>query len=92
MPGPKLEEVFKKAGVPTLTFVQPVDYPRLLVALRTPGRAVIVEGPSGIGKTTSVVSALSDVGLANRVQSLSARRAGDRDSSPCSPKCASLVW
>jgi hypothetical protein len=32
---PRLEEVFKLSGVPTHTFVRPVEHPRLLVALRT---------------------------------------------------------
>jgi hypothetical protein len=50
---------------------------RLLVALRTPGRSVVVEGPSGIGKTTAVINAIADAGLADRVLSLSARKADD---------------
>jgi hypothetical protein len=73
----KLEEVFKVGGLPTVTFVQPVEYPTLLVALRTPGRGVVVEGPSGIGKTTSVWRALQDLGQQENVLSLSARRHGD---------------
>lgn len=50
----KLEEVFKRSGVPTHTFVEPLEYKSLLVSIRTPGRATIIEGPSGIGKTTCV--------------------------------------
>ena len=45
----RLEQVFKIGGVPTYTFVEPSEYSRLKVALRTPGRALIVEGPSGTG-------------------------------------------
>jgi hypothetical protein len=70
----KLEEVFKIGGTPTHTFVHPVEYPSLLVALRTPGRGVVIEGPSGIGKTTSVTKALSELCLADKVVSLSARK------------------
>lgn len=58
MPDPKVEEVFKVSGVPTYTFVEPSEYNKLLVALRTPGRGVVVEGPSGIGKTSASETAL----------------------------------
>lgn len=34
-----LEDVFKLSGVPTVTFVEPVEFERLVVALRTAGRA-----------------------------------------------------
>ena len=46
MADPKLEDVFKLSGIPTHTFVQPVEYNKLLVALRTAGRGVIIEGPT----------------------------------------------
>jgi hypothetical protein len=73
----ELQDVFVLSGVPRHTFVQPVEYTRLLVALRTPGRSIVVEGPSGIGKTTAVVNAISEAGLAGRVLSLSARKSDD---------------
>lgn len=73
----QLQDVFVLSGVPKHTFVQPVEYTRLLVALRTPGRSIIVEGPSGIGKTTAVVNAIAEAGLASHVVSLSARKKGD---------------
>lgn len=69
--------MFVLSGVPEHTFVHPVEYTRLLVALRTNGRSVVIEGPSGIGKTTSVVKAISDAGLAERVLQLSARKEDD---------------
>jgi hypothetical protein len=75
----KLEDVFKRSGIPTHTFVQPIEYQSLLVAIRTPGRAVIVEGPSGIGKTTSVFRVLDELGLAGSALKLSARRPDDVD-------------
>ncbi len=75
----KLEEVFKLSGVPTHTFVRPVEYPRLLVALRTAGRGVVIEGPSGIGKTTSVDRALAEVELNRSALRLSARKKDDID-------------
>lgn len=73
----ELQDVFVRSGVPEYTFVQPIEYTSLLVALRTDGRSIVIEGPSGIGKTTSVVKAISDAGLAERVLSLSARKNDD---------------
>lgn len=79
MPDPKLEEVFKLSGIPTHTFVAPLEYDKLLVALRTHGRGVVIEGPSGIGKTTAVTQALSALDLDEKVVVLSARKAEDRE-------------
>lgn len=76
-PNLELQDVFVLSGVPQHTFVQPVEYTRLLVALRTPGRSIVVEGPSGIGKTTAVVNAIAEAGIASRVLSLSARKKDD---------------
>ena len=73
----ELQDVFVLSGIPEHTFVQPVEYPRLLVALRTAGRSIVIEGPSGIGKTTSVNKAIDDAGLAERVLFLSARKRDD---------------
>ncbi|HEY4280398.1 MAG TPA: TIR domain-containing protein [Conexibacter sp.] len=73
MSEPLLEEVFKTSGVPTHTFVAPSAFHRLRVALRTPGRGVVIEGPSGIGKTTAVTRALEDIAMAGSAQILSAR-------------------
>ena len=78
----KLEEVFKLSGVPTHTFGRPIEYPRLLVALRTAGRGVVIEGPSGIGKTTSVDRALAEIGLDKSALRLSARKCDDIDLIP----------
>ena len=77
--GPRLEEVFKLSGIPTYTFVQPEEFGRLTVALRTPGRGVVIEGPSGIGKTTAVTKALAETSEGQDALMLSARRPGDRD-------------
>jgi hypothetical protein len=79
MPAPLLEEVFKKSGLPTYTFVEPAEYNHLKVALRTAGRGVVVEGPSGIGKTTAVQKALTEIGIAAKAQVFSGRNAADRE-------------
>lgn len=73
----KLQEVFVLQGPPEYTFVQPVEYTRLLVALQTDGRSIVVEGPSGIGKTTSIEKAILQAGLQERVIKLSARKPDD---------------
>ena len=73
----ELQDVFVLSGFPRHTFVPPVEYTRLLVALRTAGRSIVVEGPSGIGKTTAVVNAITEAGISERVLSLSARKSDD---------------
>lgn len=72
-----MEEVFKIGGVPTYTFVEPIEFNQLVVALRTPGRGVVVEGPSGIGKTTALMRAIEHLCLSEEVLTLSARRSED---------------
>jgi len=74
-----VEEVFRLSGVPTYTFVEPVRYGEIKVSVRTPGRCSVIEGPSGIGKTTTVTKAINDLKLEDRVMSLSVRRLGDAE-------------
>lgn len=76
---PCIGEVFKKSGVPTHTFVPPSEYRRVVAALQTPGRCMIIEGPSGIGKTSCVKRALEETELAESSLFLSARRSADAD-------------
>lgn len=73
----ELHEVFVLQGVPKYTFVEPVEYTGLLVALRTPGRCIVIEGPSGIGKTSAAVRAISEAGLGDSALQLSARKKED---------------
>jgi len=73
----RVEEVFKTSGIPTHTFVRPSAYSRLKVALRTPGRGVIVEGPSGIGKSTAIARALDEMDSDLQVTRLTAREPTD---------------
>jgi hypothetical protein len=76
---PKLEEVFKTSGIPTHTFVRPKKYADILLSLRTPGRCLMIEGPSGIGKTTAIEKAIVEVGIGGSVAKLSARRKEDTE-------------
>jgi hypothetical protein len=73
----ELQDVFKLSGVPEITFVRPDEYDALVVNLRTPGRGLVIEGPSGIGKTTAIARALDEIGIATDVLRLSARRKED---------------
>lgn len=75
----RVDEVFKKSGVPTHTFVPPAEYERVVVALKTPGRCMIVEGPSGIGKTSCIRKALEEATLSESCLFLSARKPGDTE-------------
>jgi hypothetical protein len=77
MPHPLLEDVFKTSGVPTYTLVEPTEYKALFISLRSPGRGVVIEGPSGIGKTTAVETALKELGITGSVTKLSSRRPAD---------------
>lgn len=54
----ELQQIFTINGIPKYTFVEPKEYLDLIVALKTPGRGIVIEGPSGIGKTTAIVKAL----------------------------------
>ena len=73
----ELQEVFKTGGIPTITFVKPLEYNTIILNLITPGRGLVVEGPSGIGKTTAALKAVAELGLADKVVRLSARRPAD---------------
>lgn len=73
----RLDEVFKKSGVPTHTFVEPTEYIRVKSSLQVPGRGMIIEGPSGIGKTSCVKRALEELELNDSVLMLSARKNDD---------------
>lgn len=73
----RVEDVFKISGVPTYTFVKPSEFDRLKVALRTPGRGVVVEGPSGIGKSTAVTKVLDELSAGKDAVKLSARDPSD---------------
>lgn len=70
-----LEDIYCDSGVPTYTFVEPSEYTKTKIALRTPGRGVIVEGPSGIGKTTCIKKILEEIKL--KATCLSARKKED---------------
>lgn len=72
-----VEEVFKDSGIPTYTFVEPNEYTKIIVSLRAKGRCLVIEGPSGIGKTTCLRKALEYLKIIDNATMLSARKRGD---------------
>ncbi len=73
-----LGEVFTVAGVPTVTFVEPDDFAEFRMSLRQPGLGIVIEGPSGIGKTTLLRNAVAlDEDRLGEVTVLSARNPAD---------------
>ncbi|MCV7156472.1 TIR domain-containing protein [Mycolicibacterium brisbanense] len=58
--------------------MEPDEYGELLVALRTPGRGLVIEGPTGVGKTTALIKAVEELKL-NDILILSARKRDDRE-------------
>lgn len=74
-----LQEVFTINGIPHYTFVEPKEYTDLVVALKTPGRGIVIEGPSGIGKTTAIVKAVQKTLNIDEVLILTPRKREDID-------------
>jgi predicted phosphodiesterase len=52
-------DVFKTVGYPSVTFVGPTTLSEMQDELLVSGRVLVVEGPSGVGKTVAVEHALS---------------------------------
>ena len=57
-----LGEVFKTVGLPPYTYVKPSYYGEVRSDIQQPGRHVLIEGPSGIGKTCVVYKVFEDIG------------------------------
>lgn len=54
----RVHDVFKKSGAADVTFVETQAYMRLVSCLQVPGRGIVIEGPSGVGKTTALKHAI----------------------------------
>ena len=57
----ELGEVFKLSGAPDVTFVETRAYKTLKSYLKVSGRGVVIEGPSGVGKTTALEKAIREL-------------------------------
>lgn len=70
-------DIFRTVGQPDITFVEPAQLPRLRSYLQIMGQGLVVEGPSGVGKTTVVKKALREIHAAEQ-EWLLGQRDGDR--------------
>ena len=60
---PKLEQVFRTVGLPRFTYVEPTIYRKFSHTIRVPGKHVVLEGPSGVGKTCLVFRVFEELGF-----------------------------
>lgn len=63
----KIDEIFPITGVPEHTYVAPTQAAQLEMSLPIMGEGLLVQGPSGVGKTTAVTKALEQLKIADRV-------------------------
>lgn len=73
----KLEEIFVTEGVPTVTFIKPPNFNKILVDVRTQGKPVILEGQSGTGKTTCIKRIIQQIDDDQKSVYLSGREQND---------------
>ena len=59
----KLEDVFKTVGLPPYTYIKPAYYGEVRADISQPGKHLLIEGPSGIGKTCVAFKVFEDLGL-----------------------------
>lgn len=64
MPGPRrcLEDVFKTVGLPPYTYVKPTYFGEVKSDVLSAGRHLLIEGPSGIGKTCVAYKIFEELG------------------------------
>ncbi|HEX4419759.1 MAG TPA: metallophosphoesterase [Kofleriaceae bacterium] len=65
---PSINDIFRLDGPPSFTFIEPPQFARLKLELRTMGTGLIVEGPSKVGKSTAIRKAMESLGIASRDQ------------------------
>lgn len=57
----KLEDVFKTVGLPPYTYIKPPYYGEVRADITQPGKHLLIEGPSGIGKTCVVFKVFEEL-------------------------------
>ena len=60
----RLEDVFKTVGLPPYTYVKPSYYGEVRADISQPGKHLLIEGPSGIGKTCVAFKVFEELGWA----------------------------
>jgi Cdc6-like AAA superfamily ATPase len=58
----KLSEVFKTVGLPPYTYVKPKHFGEVRADIEQPGKHLLIQGPSGIGKTCVVFKVFEELG------------------------------
>lgn len=58
----KLSEVFKTVGLPPYTYVKPKHFGEVRADVEQPGKHLLIQGPSGIGKTCVVFKVFEELG------------------------------
>ncbi|MCE5272337.1 TIR domain-containing protein [bacterium] len=61
----KLVEVFKTIGLPQYTYVKPAHYGEVRADVEQPGKHLLIEGPSGTGKTCVIYKIFEDLKWTN---------------------------
>ena len=59
----KLGDVFKTVGLPQYTYVKPRHFGEVRADIEQPGKHLLIEGPSGIGKTCVVFKVFEELSL-----------------------------
>src|SRR5258708_3690730 len=57
----RLADVFKTVGLPPYTYVKPAYYVEVRADIEQPGKHLLIEGPSGIGKTCVVFKVFEEL-------------------------------
>lgn len=78
VPGTPVGDIFRTSGQPEYNFVEPEQSEELFQRLRIRGEGLLVEGPSGVGKTTAVDRALRKLGVKDVTVWLSAMAERDK--------------
>jgi hypothetical protein len=60
----KLENVFTTVGLPPYTYIKPAYYGEVRADISQPGKHLLIEGPSGIGKTCVAFKVFEELGWA----------------------------
>ena len=77
----QLKDVFKTVGLPPYTYVKPAYYGEVRADISQPGKHLLIEGPSGIGKTCVAFKVFEELGWAKdeRFSYVSCRDADGED-------------